>query len=319
VGGHKRTETVLFTDVVGSTDMMSSVSHAEADGLRARHFAGIRGALAVHRGREVKTLGDGFMTTFESVSDAIGCAVTMQRAVARENHGRERKLMMRVGISIGEVTEERGDAFGIPVVEASRLCDAAGPGQILTSDLVRMMAGSGGVHRLEPRGAMALKGLPEPVTACEVIWDAEEDFALRVALADDSALLRQGIASVLEAEGIDVVLEADDAETLLDRLPAVDPDVVVVDVRMPPTHTTEGLRAAERIRADHAGIGVLVLSAELQAKAAQRLLDSGTEGIGYMLKDRVGEIAELVDAIRTVASGGSAIDAELVGHLEAAA
>jgi class 3 adenylate cyclase/ActR/RegA family two-component response regulator len=319
VGGHKRTETVLFTDVVGSTDMMSSVSQAEADVLRTRHFAGIRSALAVHRGREVKTLGDGFMATFESATDGVGCAVTMHRAVARENQGRDRKLMIRVGISIGEVTDENGDAFGIPVVEASRLCDSAGPGQILASELVRLMVGSGGVHHLEQKGTMALKGLPEPVSTCEVVWDAEEDFALRVALADDSALLRQGIASVLEADGIDVVLQADDAESLLERLPAVKPDVVVVDVRMPPTHTTEGLDAAERIRAEHPETGVLVLSAELQATAARRLLDGGTEGIGYLLKDRVGEVGELLGAIRTVASGGSAIDAEIVDRLAAAA
>lgn len=314
-----RTATVLFTDVVGSTDLMSGMEAGAADSLRSRHFACIRSALAVHRGREVKTLGDGFMTTFDSAADGVACAVTMQRAVARENQGRERELMMRIGISVGEVTDEKGDLFGVPVVEASRLCDAAGPGQILASELAKLLIGSGGVHRLEPRGAMALKGLPDAVSTCEVVWDADEDFALRVALADDSALLREGIARMLEAEGMDVVLQADDAGTLLERLPAVNADVVLMDVRMPPTHTTEGLEAAERIRAELPGVGVLVLSAELQANAARRLLGGGTEGIGYLLKDRVGDVTELLDAVRTIASGGSAIEAELIDRLGAVA
>jgi CheY-like chemotaxis protein len=298
---------------------MGGLDARTAERVRSRHFASIRGALAVHRGLEVKTLGDGFMTIFESAGDALACAITMQRAVTRDNQERENgHLGMRVGLSIGEVTEDAGDFFGMAVVQASRLCSEAGEGQILVSDVLRLLVGEG-AYRLRPIGSLVLKGLPEAVPACELDWDPEEDCALRVALADDSALLRQGIAQVLEDEGFEVVLQADDAATLLDGLPGARPHVVIVDVRMPPTHTTEGLDAATRIRADFPEIGVLVLSASIETEAARRLLETGTDRVGYMLKDRVGDITELGAAIRTLASGGSTIDPGVVERLAATA
>jgi class 3 adenylate cyclase/DNA-binding NarL/FixJ family response regulator len=311
-----RTLTVLFTDLVDSTPLMTTMDRDSADGVRARHFGGLRSALSIHRGREVKTLGDGTMAAFGSIGDALACAVTMQRSVARQNETHPGPpLAMRVGLSTGEVTEDDDDYFGTPVIEASRLCSAAGPQQILTTELVRMLVGSDGVHRVEPIGQMSLKGLPGPVGACEVGWADDEQSALRVALADDAALLRQGIARMLEAEGMEVVLEVEDAETLLAHLPAAAPHVAVLDVRMPPTHTTEGLDAADRIRREHPGVGVVVLSAEVHPSAARRLLDGGTDGVGYLLKERVGDVAELTAAIRTVASGGSAIDPEVAPRM----
>lgn len=314
---HTKTLTVLFTDVVGSTELMARLG-PEAEPVRIRHFADMRGALAVHRGHEVKTLGDGFMAVFDSTSDALACAVTMQRTVA-QHPGRADGLQIRVGVSAGEVSCEEGDYFGVPVVEASRLCAVAGARQILATDIVRLLAGSSGMHRLEPIGAITLKGLPEPVASCELAYDASEETTLRVALADDSALLRQGIAQALEGEGLDIVLQASEADTLLAELDRVRPQVVVIDVRMPPTHTTEGLDAAQRIKAEYPEIGVLVLSAEVQSGAAQRLLDGATEGIGYLLKDRVGDIRELTAAIRTIAGGGAVIDDEVVDRLAASA
>jgi len=181
--GVTKTVTTLFTDVVGSTELMARLGPVEAEARRAWHFSNIRGALAVHRGTEVKTLGDGFMATFDSTADAVGCAVTMQRAVDRENEKRpEQSIGLRVGLSTGEVTVEEGDYFGIPVVTASRLCAAAEGGQILASEVVRMLLGEGGIHRLEPLAPIELKGLPGPTAVCRVDWDAEENFALRVAL-----------------------------------------------------------------------------------------------------------------------------------------
>jgi class 3 adenylate cyclase/CheY-like chemotaxis protein len=312
-----KTVTVMFTDIVGSTELLPALGPEAAEGLRRRHFADMRGALAVHRGQEIKTLGDGFMAAFDSATDALSCAVTMQRAT-RWPGGRG-ALQIRIGVSAGEATLDEGDYFGVPVIEASRLCGAARADQILATEIVRMLAGASGIHRLEPLAPMALKGLPEPVSVCEVGWDAEEAPALRVAIADDSALLRQSLSRALESEGIDVVLEASDAQSLLERLAGARPNVVVVDVRMPPTHTTEGLDAARLIRAEHPDIAVLVLSADAQASAARRLLSGTTGGIGYLLKDRVGDIADLAAAIRTVASGGSAIDPEVVAALTAVA
>jgi class 3 adenylate cyclase len=310
-----RTVTTLFTDIVGSTELMARLGPAASDDLRSRHFASMRNALAVHRGEEVKTLGDGFMAVFDSTSDGLSCAVTMQRAVARHSRNGEASFGLRVGISAGEATCEDGDYFGMPVVEASRLCAAAEPGRILASDVVRLLVAGGAMHRFESVGELALKGLPAPLPTWEIDWDADEDAVLRVALAEDSVLLREGVAKVLESEGIEVVLQSSDADTLLAGLHVARPHVAMLDVRMPPTHTTEGLDAAERIRSEHPGMGVLVLSAEVQPAAARRLLDGGTEGVGYLLKERVADVAELTTAVRTVASGGSAIDPEVVARL----
>jgi DNA-binding NarL/FixJ family response regulator len=139
---------------------------------------------------------------------------------------------------------------------------------------------------------------------------------VRVVLAEDNALLRAGVAELLRREQVQVVGEAADAATLLDLVRATKPDAVVVDVRMPPSHTTEGLQAAHAIRAEHGpGIGILVLSHHVEARYALELLADGARGVGYLLKDRVLGPAELVDALRRVAAGGSAIDPLVVEHL----
>ena len=312
-----RIASILFTDIVGSTEHMARLGPSESATARGRHFSGIRGALAVHRGHEVKTMGDGFMASFDSAGDAVSCAITMQRAIARDNEqrGAEDRVGLRIGLSADEVSVESDDFFGMPVVEASRLCGVARGGQILLTDVVRMLLGWGGLHEIEPLAPVQLKGIPQPVSVCQANWDAEGDSSLRVALAEDNVLLREGIVRVLEGEDMDVVLQVDNADDLMAGLKAARPHVALMDVRMPPTHTTEGLVAATTIRSEYPEIGVLVLSAEIQPRAARRLLDEGTDGIGYLLKERVGDIAELTTAIRTVASGGSAIDPAVVAKL----
>jgi class 3 adenylate cyclase len=315
VRGIRKTATVLFTDLVGSTRLFTGLEPAAADKIRARHFAILRDALSVHQGHEVKTLGDGMMAVFDSVADGFACAVTMQRALGAHNRRHpDQALSMRIGLSAGETIQEHDDYFGTTVIEASRLCDLAGPGQIIVSEIARLLAGSG-MHRLEPIGELSLKGIAAPTLAWQVEWELEEELALRVAIADDSVLLREGVARVLEVEGIDVVLQASDAESLLRSLVVTRPHVVIVDVRMPPTHTTEGLDAAERIRQQHPDIGVLVLSASVDPGAARRLLAGATDGVGYLLKERIADIDELTAAIRTIASGGSAIDPAVVAQL----
>jgi DNA-binding NarL/FixJ family response regulator len=138
---------------------------------------------------------------------------------------------------------------------------------------------------------------------------------MRVVLADDSVLLREGVARLLEEAGIEVVAQAGDAEDLLRKVQAHKPDVAVVDVRMPPTHTDEGLRAAAAIRDTHPDTGVLVLSAYVDEGPALELLSDNAEGLGYLLKDRVGDIDAFVDAVRRVGEGGSALDPEVVSRL----
>jgi DNA-binding NarL/FixJ family response regulator len=139
--------------------------------------------------------------------------------------------------------------------------------------------------------------------------------SIRVVIADDSVLLREGVARLLEESGFEVVGQAGDADDLLRKVGAHKPDVAVVDVRMPPTHTDEGLRAAHRIRAEHPDTGVLVLSQYVEEAYALELLSQSTESTGYLLKDRVADVDSFTDAVRRVAGGGSALDPEVVALL----
>lgn len=140
---------------------------------------------------------------------------------------------------------------------------------------------------------------------------------LRVAIADDSALLRRGLAALLTSEGLEVACEAADATELLGCVAALQPDVAVVDIRMPPTFTTEGIQAATAIRHDHPGTGVLLLSQYVETENAMQLLGNGAKGLGYLLKERVSDIDEFIDALHRVAAGGTAVDPELVARMVA--
>jgi DNA-binding NarL/FixJ family response regulator len=138
---------------------------------------------------------------------------------------------------------------------------------------------------------------------------------VRVVVADDSTLLREGLVRLLEEGGLEVVGQAGDGEELLRKVRAHKPDVAVVDVRMPPTHTDEGLRAAREIRAELPEVSVLVLSQYVEVAYARELLAESAEGLGYLLKDRVADVEALTDAVRRVGGGGSALDPEVVSQM----
>lgn len=138
---------------------------------------------------------------------------------------------------------------------------------------------------------------------------------LRIVLADDAVLLREALAAALEAAGFAVVGQAADVEGLLALVERKQPDVAIVDVRMPPTHTTEGLEAARGIRARHPAMAILVLSQYVETRYAVDLLREDPAGVGYLLKDHVMRVADLADAVRRVAAGGSVIDPEVVARL----
>ena len=142
-----------------------------------------------------------------------------------------------------------------------------------------------------------------------------DEAPLKVVVAEDSVLLREGLVRLLEDSGFEVAGQAGDAEDLLRKVGAHKPDVAVIDVRMPPSHTDEGLRAARKIRADHPGTGVLVLSQYVEEAYALDLLSESTESTGYLLKDRVADVDTFTDAVRRVAGGGSALDPEVVALL----
>ena len=141
----------------------------------------------------------------------------------------------------------------------------------------------------------------------------QNDHQVCVVIADDSVLLREGIARLLVESGFEVVGQAGDADDLLRKVGAHKPDIAVVDVRMPPTHTDEGLRAAQRIRAEYPDTAVLVLSQYVEEAYALELLSESTERTGYLLKDRVADVRTFTDAVRRVVKGGSALDPEVVG------
>ena len=164
------TVTVLITDLVGSTGLESRVGPAMAGELRGEHFGLIREALQDAGGREVKNTGDGLMLVFGSTAAAVACAVGVQQRFEFRNRSAAEQLMVKVGLSTGDATAEGGDYFGMPVIEAARLCDRCTGGQILATELVAHLAAGRG-HKFTSVGALELKGLPEPLVTVEVVWE----------------------------------------------------------------------------------------------------------------------------------------------------
>ena len=138
---------------------------------------------------------------------------------------------------------------------------------------------------------------------------------MRIVIAEDSAVIRAGLTEILADRGHEIVAAVGDADALLKAVTEHDPDVAIVDVRMPPDHTDEGLRAAIAIRRAHPRVGILVFSQYIETRYASDLLSMGSGGVGYLLKDRVADVTEFLDALQRVADGGSALDPEVVAQL----
>ncbi len=161
---------ILFTDLVGSTELSQSHAPDAAEEMRRQHTSILRQAITEHGGTEVKNLGDGVMVAFGSASAALACAVAMQQRVDLDNRRQQRANALRVGISAGEVVRDEDDYFGDAVVEAARLCGQCQGGQVLLAEVVRLLAGRRNTHECRPVGSLTLKGLNTPVDAMEVIW-----------------------------------------------------------------------------------------------------------------------------------------------------
>ena len=208
---------------------------------------------------------------------------------------------------------------GIDVHRASRISAAGHGGQILVSDRTRAA-----LPELELRD-LGLYALPDIADPERIYQLGEDDFpalrvrpgtaAIKVVLADDSVLLREGLARLLEESGFEVAAQSDNAVDLLRHVAMHRPDVAITDIRMPPTLTDEGLRAAQQIREQHPGVGVVVLSQYIEPAYALELLGESAEGVGYLLKDRVSDFGEFAAAVRRVAEGGSALDPAVVDQL----
>jgi DNA-binding NarL/FixJ family response regulator len=158
-------------------------------------------------------------------------------------------------------------------------------------------------------------GHPKAGVRVDRMSAADHSRHVRVAIADDSLLVREGIASLLRRAGFDVVAEASTGEEMIEVVDAHEPDLAIVDIRMPPTHTDEGLRAAHEIRARHPRIGIVILSQHVEAGIAMRLLAETPERLGYVLKDRVTATEEFTSTLRRVAAGGSALDPKVFEQL----
>lgn len=193
------TVTVLFTDLVGSTDLLGRVGEEAAEQLRREHFGLLRQAVQETGGREVKNLGDGLMVVFDGAAAAVSCAVGMQQRIAARPDAAE-ALQIRVGIAVGEADVEDGDYFGLPVVEAARLCARAEGGEILITELVRMLARSRAKDPMERVGALELKGLPEAVEAHRVLWTPLPTKAGAVPVPTRVSSLVRGVFVGREAE-----------------------------------------------------------------------------------------------------------------------
>jgi DNA-binding NarL/FixJ family response regulator/class 3 adenylate cyclase len=316
--------TLLFTDLEGSTQLAHRLG-ANYAALLAEHRSLVRAALEASAGRELDCRGDEFSSAFERPADSVSAAESIQRAHT-QHAWPEGPVRVRIGIHTGEPSLEEGDYYGIDVHIAARLCEAGHGGQVLLSQAtLEQLNGS-----VESRdlGEHELRGLPAPERIHQLLAPGLGDSypplrtpatpkakKLRVVLADDSVLLREGIARLLEDAGFDIVGRSGDADDLMLKVRSYSPDVAIVDIRMPPTHTDEGLRAAAEIREKHPGTGVLVLSQYLESGYALELLSESAEGVGYLLKDRVADVDEFCAAVRRVAEGGSALDPEVVSRL----
>jgi len=200
---------ILFTDIVGSTELSQRVSAEVADQVRQQHFSILRQAIAGSGGTEVKNLGDGLMVVFTSASSALGCAVAMQQGVEQGNRENPEPVGLRVGLSVGEAANEGGDYFGDPVVEAARLCARCDRGQILATDVVRVMAGRRNRHECRSLGELELKGLPDPIETVEVVWTAlePEDFAVPLPGRIDAAVPVNFVGRAAEQAALDESLK----------------------------------------------------------------------------------------------------------------
>ena len=285
----------------------------------------LRGAIATHEGHSVDAVGDELLAAFCEASDAAAAALAAQRGLRDADWPDGVRVRVRIGIHSGAPDFGEEGYTGLDIVRAARISHA-GPRR---SDprLGRDDRGISGLASAD-LGEHAIEGLPAPERLHQLVADdLPRDFpplrntsstlghAIRVVIADDSVLLREGIVRLLGEVGFDVVAQSGTAEDLLRHVGMHKPQVAVVDIRMPPTHTDEGLRAAAEIRERFPGTGVLVLSQYVEAGYAMDLLSESAEGVGYLLKDRVSDVEQFASSVRRVAEGGSVLDPDVVSQL----
>ena len=304
--------TFLFTDIEGSTQLLERLGPAYGIVLE-KHRTLVARAIDSNGGRVVDTRGDEFFAAFPDAAGAVVAAVAAQRALGEADW--PAPLRVRMGVHSGRA-QTAGEGFvGLAVHHAARVCQAARGGEIIVSDTVTADG-----WETADLGEHLLRGIPRPTRLARIVadglaWDfpplagsAPAVAPIRVALADDSVLLREGVAALLEEEGFEIVGQAGTAVDLLALVDEALPDAAVVDIRMPPTKTDEGIRAAYEIKRRHPRTGVLLLSSYVEVRSAVDLLTEQPDGIGYLLKERVADVDDFTDAVRKVVAGGTVLD-----------
>jgi DNA-binding NarL/FixJ family response regulator/class 3 adenylate cyclase len=325
------TVTLLCTDIEGSTGIVGRLGERYVTVLE-EHRQLVRDAVAAAGGMEIDCRGDEMLLVFAEAGVAVQGAVDAQRALAAHTWPEGNEVRVRMGLHTGEPSVEGSTYVGLDVHRVARISGAGHGGQVLLSERTHELSGA----EVDDLGAQPLKGLPEPEHVYQVVAEGlRRDFPplrlepaavgtpvetpnddhMRVVVAEDSVLLREGIARLLEDAGLEVVGQAGNADELMLKVRSYKPDVAIVDIRMPPTQTDEGLRAAKEIRERHPDTSVLVLSQYLEPAYALELLSESAEGVGYLLKDRVADVPEFVAAVRRVGEGGSALDPSVVTQL----
>ncbi len=318
------TVTFLIADIEGSTRLVQEAGPTYADVLSDVRRV-IRGAVDAHGGAEVDATGDELCAVFADAAAGVGTAIEAQRSLQVHEWPADVEVRVRVGLHTGTPMLTDEGYVGIDVIRAARIADAGHGGQILLSATTAAFAAG---HEVRDLGAHRLAGLPDPERIHQLLGPGlPRDFPAlrdtvsqlgggrRVVIADDSVLLREGVVRLLGEVGFEVVGQSGTADDLLRHVAMHKPDVAIVDIRMPPTHTDEGLVAAREIRERFPDTGVLVLSQYVEAGYALDLLGESAEGVGYLLKDRVSDLEEFAAAVGRVADGGSALDPEVVSRL----
>ena len=318
------TVTFLIADVESSTQLQQDdrVDYPVVIGM----VRGVlRRAIAANGGHEVDSVGDELLAAFTEAPPAVAAAYEAQRGMRETSWPHELNVRVRIGLHTGQPSFGEEGYTGLDIVRAARISHSGHGGQVVLSEATLSACPGTQARDL---GHHLIEGLRESMHIFQLLADdLARDFpplrntssnlgkALRVVIADDAVLLREGIARLLGEAGFDVVAQSGNAEDLLRHVAMHKPDVAVVDIRMPPTHTDEGLRAAAEIRERFAGTGVLVLSQYVESGYAMELLSDSAEGVGYLLKDRVSDVEQFASAVRRIAEGGSVLDPDVVSQL----
>jgi DNA-binding NarL/FixJ family response regulator/class 3 adenylate cyclase len=318
------TVTFFLADVEGSTRLQQD-ERVDYPAVIGKVRAVLRDAISGHGGRQVDAVGDELLAAFADAPPAVAAAYQAQRAMRDTDWPHDLVVRIRIGLHTGQPSFGEEGYTGLDIVRAARIAHSGHGGQIIVSE-----ATLGAVPGTAARdlGEHQIEGLHHPERIFQLLADdLARDFpplrntgstlgqGMRVVIADDSVLLREGVVRLLTEAGFEVVAQSGNAEDLIRHVAMLKPEVAVVDIRMPPTHTDEGLRAAAEIREKHPATGVLVLSQYIESGYAMELLSESAEGVGYLLKDRVSDIEQFASAVRRVAEGGSVLDPDVVSQI----